>query len=281
MANQHFANLGYVWKHLWLAGAVGRLHPRRYVETHAGSAAYRLTGDVERDLGVGMFQAASQDCDLPRSTPYRTYLADLASGGEPSYPGSPLLAMMMLGSACRYVFCDIDPASVDDLLAARERLGLVDNVRVVHGDGLAETVALLETGEIGQAILVHVDPFDFHARDPGGVSALDLLRRLAVAGVPAVAWYHLATPAASLELFHDVVTAAPDARAWCAELQVGGPRANLAGMGAGCGILLAGAALAPGRSMRRSADAYVAAFNKLSAGTGVGVSVTNRFVTSA
>ena len=259
MANQHFANVGDVWKHLWLTGVIGGSRPGQYIETHAGSALYRLVDDAERALGVRTFLAASGENDLLRSTPYSRQLAGFVGDGEPSYPGSPLLAMTLLGRACRYVFCDTDRASVDDLLAARDRLGLHDRVRVIHGDGLAETLTLLEARAIGQESLVHVDPFDFHAPGPGGVSAQDLVRRLAEAAVPTFAWYGLATHADPLEMLHDVTTAAPEARAWCAELHVSGPRANLAGIGAGCGILLTGVAPPPGT--RQAAEAFVAAFN--------------------
>jgi 23S rRNA A2030 N6-methylase RlmJ len=280
VANPHFANLGDVWKHLWLTGALGQVRPVQYVETHAGSALYRLVDDAERAIGVQTFLAACQTCEPLRRSAYRRQLAELAGRDEQSYPGSSLLAMLMLGRTCRYVFCDTDRASVDDLLKARERLGLQDQVRVVHGDGLAETLALVETGQIGQGSLVHVDPFDFHVQDRG-VSALDLVKRLVAAAVPVIAWYHLATPAASLELCHDVMTAVPEAFAWCAELQVLGPRANLAGVGSGCGILLAGAALAPPPALTGAADAYVIAFNDLSASADLGVSVASRFATSA
>ena len=190
-----------------------------------------------------------------------------------------MLAMMLLGRACRYVFYDTDRASVDDLLAARDRLGLQDRVEVVHGDGLAETLALLETRAIGQASLVHVDPFDLRAPGPGGVSAQDLVGRLAAAAIPTIVWYPLATRADSLELLHDVTTAAPEARAWCAELHVGGPRANPAGIGPGCGILLAGVAPPPGT--RQAAEAFVAAFNDLAADTDLQVSVEPVFTTTA
>ena len=278
MANQHFANLGDVWKHLWLTGVVGDLRPDQYIETHAGSALYRLVDDAERALGVRMFLAASGEDELLRSSPYRQQLAGFVASSEPSYPGSPLLAMMLLGRACRYVFYDTDSASVDDLLATRDRLGLQDEVQVVHGDGLAETLALLETRAIGQASLVHVDPFDFRAPGPGGVSAQDLVGRLAAAAVPTIVWYPLTTRGDSLEVFHEVTTAAPEARAWCAELQVAGPRANLAGMGSGCGILLAG--VAPTPATRQAADAYVAAFNDLAADTDLQVSVEPVFATS-
>ena len=193
MANQHFANLGDVWKHLWLTGVADDLRPGQYIETHAGSALYRLVDDAERALGVQTFLAASGEDDLLRSSPYRQQLAGFVASSEPSYPGSPLLAMMLLGRACRYVFYDTDRASVDDLLATRDRLGLLDKVQVVHGDGLAGTLALLETRAIGQASLVHVDPFDFPAPGPGGVSAQDLVERLAAAAVPTIVWYPLAT----------------------------------------------------------------------------------------
>ena len=187
--------------------------------------------------------------------------------------------MTLLGHACRYVFCDTDGVSVDELLAARDRLGLQDEVRVVHGDGLAETLALLETRAIGRASLVHVDPFDFCAPGPGGVSAHDLVKRLTAAAVPTFVWYGLATTADSLEVFHDVIAAAPQARAWCAELHVSGPRRNLAGIGPGCGILLAGAAPPPGT--RPAAEAFVAVFNDLAADAGLEVSVEPVFASSA
>ncbi len=279
MANQHFANLGDVWKHLWLAGVVSGLRPGQYIETHAGSALYRLADDAERALGVRTFLAASRGCDLLRSSPYWLRLAEFAAGGEPSYPGSPLLAMRLLGRACRYVFCDTDRVSVDDLLAARDRLGLRDRVRVVHGDGLAETLGLLGARLIGRASLVHVDPFDFRAPGPGGVSALDLAGRLAAAAIPVIAWYPLAGPADSLAVFRDVTAAAPGAQVWCAELHVGGSQAVMAGLGSGCGILLAGVAPPPGT--RQAASAYVAAFNDLAAGTGLQVSVEPVFAASA
>jgi 23S rRNA A2030 N6-methylase RlmJ len=279
VANQHFANLGDVWKHLWLTAVVGDLRPGQYVETHAGSALYQLADDAERALGVRTFLALSGEDDLLRSNPYRRQLAEFVVGPEPSYPGSPMLAMMLLGRACRYVFCDTDRASVDDLLATRDRLGLHDRVQVVHGDGLAETLALLETRAIGQASLVHVDPFDFREPGPGGASARDLVVRLAAAAIPTFVWYGLATSADSLELLHEITTAAPEARAWCAELHVGGPRANLVGIGgSGCGILLAGIAPPPGT--RQAAEAFVAAFNDLTADTDLQVSIEPVFATS-
>lgn len=281
MANPHFANLGDVWKHLLLTEVISWLRPGHYVETHAGSASYRLAGDVERGLGVETFLSASSDTEPLRSSPYRRRILEFARGPEPSYPGSPLLAMMLLGPACRYVFYDTDPASVADLQAARERLGLRDKAEVICGDGLAETMALLHAHAIGAASLVHVDPFDFGAAGSGVVSALELITRLATAGTPAFAWYGLTARSAAHALFHKVTVTSPATRAWSAELRVGGRRADAAGIGSGCGVLFTGADLAPAGSMRRAADAYVHAFNEQIAAAGAGVHATASFVTSA
>jgi 23S rRNA A2030 N6-methylase RlmJ len=281
MANPHFANVGDVWKHLLLAEVISWLQPGQYVETHAGSAIYRLVDDVERGLGTGTFLRASAEIEPLRSSLYRRHILEFARGAEPSYPGSPLLAMRLLGHACGYVFCDTDPASVADLQAARERLGLRDKVEVIHGDGLAETTALLQARAIGAASLVHVDPFDFRAAGPGAVSALELVTCLAAAGIPVFVWYGLTASSAAHELFHEVTIAAPTAQAWSAELRVGGRRADAAGVGPGCGALFTAADLAPAGSMRRAADAYVCAFNEQSVAADAEVHVSASFVTSA
>jgi 23S rRNA A2030 N6-methylase RlmJ len=228
-----------------------------------------------------MFLSASLEIEPLRSSPYRRHILELARGAAPSYPGSPLLAMMLLGHACRYVFCDTDPSSVADLRGARERLGLQEEVRVIHGDGLAETKALLQAHAIGPASLVHVDPFDFRATGPAVVTALELVTFLAAASIPTFAWYGLTARSAAHELFHEVTTAAPAARAWCAELRVGGQRANAAGIGSGCGVLFMAGDLAPVESMRQAADAYVRAFNEHSVAADAGVHVTARFVLTA
>jgi hypothetical protein len=150
---------------------------------------------------------------------------------------------------------------------------------VVRGDGVAETIALLQAGAIGAASLVHVDPFDFHAAGPSAVSPIELVTRLAAAGIPTFAWYGLTAPPAAHELFDVVTSAAPVAQVWCAELRVGGPQANAAGVGPGCGVLFAAADLAPVESMRRVADAFLRAYNEQSATADSGVSVAASFVT--
>lgn len=79
------------------------------------------------------------------------------------------------------------------------------------------------------------------------------------------------------DLFHEVTTTAPTAQAWCAELRVGGQRANAAGIGSGCGVLFTAADLASVESMRRAADAYVRAFNEHPHAADAGVHVTANY----
>ena len=69
MANPHFANLGDVWKHLLLTEVISWLQPKHYVETHAGSALYALTDDLERGLGAELFLAASSEIEPLRAAP--------------------------------------------------------------------------------------------------------------------------------------------------------------------------------------------------------------------
>ena len=78
-----------------------------------------------------------------------------------------------------------------------------------------------------------------------------------------------------------MTTAAPATLAWSAELRVGGRRANAAGIGSGCGVLFTATDLAPAGSMRRTADAYVRAYNQQSVAADAGVYVTASFATSA
>ncbi len=280
MANPHFGNLGDIWKHLLLTEVVSSLRPWHYIETHAGSASYRLAGDAERGLGAEMFLSASSRTEPLRSSLYRQHVLEFARSAEPSYPGSALLVMMVLGDACRYVLCDTDPVSVADLQAALDRLGLRDTASVICGDGIAETIAMLQARAIGPATLVHVDPFDFRAAGPGGTSALDLVMRLAAAGIPTFAWYGLTSSSSPHELFRDVTVAAPATRAWSAELRVGGPQSNAAGIGSGCGVVFTAADLAAAGSMRRAADAYVRVFNEQADAADSGVNVTASFAAS-
>ena len=55
MANRHFAKVADVWKHLPLVEVLSIERPRRYWESHAGSAVYEMADDAERRYGALAF----------------------------------------------------------------------------------------------------------------------------------------------------------------------------------------------------------------------------------
>jgi hypothetical protein len=170
------------------------------------------------------------------------------------------LFRLLYGATFRFVHTIVRTESV---VSARSRSRDCGRSRCLDGDDLPPLP--------DSASLVHVDPFDFRAAGPGFVCALELVTCLGAASTATLAWYGLRSPSAAHELFHEVTIAAPAARAWCAELRVGGRRADAAGIGPGCGVLFSAADLVLVGSMRRAADAYVRAFNEQSVAANAGV----------
>ena len=212
MANaKHFGNLGDVWKHLPLAAILDRERPARYWESHAGSATYSLTPSPGRDLGVGAFLATAPGSPLLSELTYARLLAALPG----KYPGSPQIALRILGEVAFYRFCDLDEASLADIQACAAGLGLPPGaVQVIRADGLATLGAAarsLSAAE-AQATLALIDPFHPLRRGASGLHALDLFGLLAGYGMRTVLWTCYQTP--------------EEAQAWWATV-----RADLAGFG--------------------------------------------------
>lgn len=222
MANRHFGKLADVWKHLALAEILAIERPDHYAETHAGSAAYQLVDDPERDFGVRSFTAtAATEPVLDRSR-YRHWLRHLVGTDQAraTYPGSALLAMLELGPDTSYLLCDLDPASVTSLERAADRLGLPE-VSCVAADGM-DAVAAYVAQAHGRT-LVHVDPFDPTARGPSGRSAIDLARSLAGDGVGLVYWYGYDRPDRRAWALDAVAPQGATARSlWCGDVMVAG-----------------------------------------------------------
>jgi len=254
MANRHFGKLGEVWKHLPLCEVLARERPSLYAETHAGSAAYAPVDDPERRYGVYGFRAVADRDAVLADSRYTAHLDRLlgagdhtvgaASGGHDGalVPGSPALAMLELGASSRYVLCDMDPASTEDLRGWASWHGLADRVTTVTGDGMAAVaVHVLETA------VVHVDPYDPDAREVGSQSALELTARLIKAGAGIMYWYGFDAPAQrswALRTLH----AATGAALWCGDILVTAPDGGVRDdgdlgrsttPGTGCGIVLA------------------------------------------
>lgn len=216
MANQHFGNLADVWKHAALVEVLEREPPGWYAETHAGSGAYAVVHDEERGFGVLRYlEVAPRFAVLARSR-YRAIAAFYVESDRGLYPGSPLLAMTVLGDASSYLLCDLDQESITDLRRWSRELGL-HNCEVAEADGMAAVAEQLS--EDRGPGLVHVDPFDPYARGPGGYSALELAARVADSGTRLVYWYGYDDPGEQ-GAAHQQLAALTTAPLWCGEVMV-------------------------------------------------------------
>jgi 23S rRNA A2030 N6-methylase RlmJ len=205
IANLHFARIGDVWKHGPLVEVLTTMRPEVYAETHAGSASYPLTPSPERSYGVyRLLQAAAAALDVDRS-PYLDLLRRHANTREPVFPGSPALAMQVLGDSARYLFCDTDPASVSSI-QGWAATHAIQGVQTVAGDGVKAVrarVMSLDRTAAGRA-LVFLDPYEpFEVIDELGISAVGFLAELATSGLAALLWYgfdHASRPTTHAQL---------------------------------------------------------------------------------
>lgn len=170
VASRHFGKFADVWKHLTLLEVLAHEHPVGSAETHAGSAVYPMVDDAERGFGVRHFvEAAVHQQELAQSR-YLELVGPFLARANPVYPGSATLAMRALGKDVRYLFCDLDERSATGLRGWAHRLG-ANLAEVAHADGMSTTARWLGVGD-GVRTVVHVDPFDPHAKGDLGQSAL-------------------------------------------------------------------------------------------------------------
>ena len=192
MANPHFGEIGDVWKHLVLGDVLDRMRPSRYWETHAGSGTYALDRSWEREYGVFTLLREAPRAPALNASRFLGLVRTLPPGenGTERYPGSPRLAMEVLGDRATYRFCDVDAASVADLTRTARELDLQDLVRVERADGLATVwfaAQALSASEAAET-LVLLDPFDEAQRSVDDMDSLDLFARLAAGGFPTLMW---------------------------------------------------------------------------------------------
>ena len=187
MANRHFGKAGDVWKHLMLCEVLAALEPTHYAESHAGTGAYDLVYDDERNYGVGHFLEVSPVIETLGASAYAHALHRFTSTGRARYPGSALQAMTLLGDTCEYLFCDVDPVSADDLRLQGRDLEL-SRCQVAERDGMTAVAEWLDS-RAGSRCVVHIDPFDPFAAQPGGLSAVQLAGRVSESGSVLVYWY--------------------------------------------------------------------------------------------
>jgi hypothetical protein len=132
--------------------------------------------------------------------------------------------MTLLGDTASYLLCDLDRVSVTDLRRWSRELGL-RSCEIAEADGMAVVAARLD-GDTDRPGLVHIDPFDRHARAPGGYSALELAARVADSGTGLVYWYGYDQHGAQGEA-HKQLPALTTAPLWCGEVTVTGANDSL------------------------------------------------------
>jgi 23S rRNA A2030 N6-methylase RlmJ len=236
VANSHFANFGDVWKHLPLAEVL-RLRPAaQYWETHAGSAAYQLTHSLTRAHGALRFLAmAPTEPDLVSSAYFEALVATPGI-----YPGSSALARRELGTAARYLLCDLDADSAESLRVMGRDHCL--DLRVVQSDGVSVIVSAANVNDARPSdVLVHIDPFDpFERSTPDALTPIALAGELARRGYRVFYWYGYESTAERGWARDAISRRAPEAQLWCGDMLVPSPFVFPDRPGAwGCGIVLA------------------------------------------
>jgi hypothetical protein len=231
--NNHFAELGDVWKHLPLAEILRINPPRQYWETHSGSASYTLTESPSRLHGALRFlSCAPRDPDLACCA----YLKALQSSPG-VYPGSPALALRTLGRAATYLFCDVDPESAVSLRSASAGFA----ARVIEADGVSAIYREAQLGQVDPAdVLVHIDPFDPYERVTAQAQTpIELAAWLARAGYRLFYWYGYDCVERRGWASGEISRLSPGVNVWCGDVLM--PACVYPGMtGAwGCGVVLA------------------------------------------
>jgi 23S rRNA (adenine2030-N6)-methyltransferase len=117
----HAGNAADLHKHGVLAGLLVRLtrkpRPITYVETHAGRGLYDLASPEARKTGEAA-QGVGR-CNPDPATPLgRALAATRAAHGPAAYPGSPLIARLMLRPGDRIHLMELHPAEHAALHAA-------------------------------------------------------------------------------------------------------------------------------------------------------------------
>ncbi|WP_239338540.1 23S rRNA (adenine(2030)-N(6))-methyltransferase RlmJ [Frankia sp. CiP3] len=274
MANRHFGRIGDVWKHLPLADILLLERPRRYWETHAGSASYPLTPSMERDYGVYHFWEHSRASPHLAVCRYRQTLAHSAFRCDrPSlYPGSSLIAMEILGQATVYLLPDLDGDSVTSLDQAAADRQLPD-VAYPQADGVTEIRRAADnvaTADV-RATFVLVDPFYPFGDTTGSVTPVDLFCQVAARGFMAMFWYGFDSIAHRVELHARIAEILMEygicgatSPLWCGEVALaalGRPGFAVQPGTRGCGILLANLALATSQRCADLGEALAAIYS--------------------
>lgn len=138
----HAGNAADVHKHALLAWALDYLtqkpKPLSYVETHAGRGLYDLTGAQARKTGEAAAGVGRHLGTFAPDHPYARVLARVRCGwGAAAYPGSPLIAALMLRPGDRVDLAERHPAEQAALAGLFDGWAGGPRVKVHAEDGFA------------------------------------------------------------------------------------------------------------------------------------------------
>lgn len=264
MSYSHFGEIGDVWKHLPLAEILSIEPIEAYWESHAASGLYELQPTAEQEYGAIRYLERAVETDVLRRSTYTRILETYCDGEGrlARYPGSPVIAMSILGHRQlpdsddpTYLFCDTEAGAIDSLRIHAQEVGISETAFLtVHGDGpstLAEALSKTPSDEVSNTF-VHIDPYWPGDRGTNGLSSWDVFSRLVEKGARAMLWYGYQTKeeeAAKIEFFKEKMEAIEfvpdDHNLWGGEIVVNafresGPNANhpgVFGSGVVCGNL--------------------------------------------
>lgn len=187
MANRHAGNIGDVWKHLALAGLLEREKPRTYWESHAGSFQYLVDPELHRVADAQEYVQRSAALHLLVGARYTTILREGLRGGNlKMIPGSPKIALRILGRRANYLFVDIDQGSLNSIAGAALGLRMTpQQCEIVQDDGVDAVLY----HQPGLRTMCFLDPYNPLDDDIGSGTSIDAFNSLRVKGVIPVLWY--------------------------------------------------------------------------------------------
>lgn len=205
----HAGNAADVHKHAALAWVLAYLtakdKPLTYIETHAGRAVYDLAGPEAAKTGEAAAGIGTLEGRLPPGHPYARVLAQTrALHGPQAYPGSPLIAALMLRPGDRLHLCELHPAEAAALRAAMAPHG----AHVLQADGIASALSLMPpTPRRGLAL---IDPSwevkDDYAAMPRAIQAMARKWNVGVL----MLWYPLLRSGLHLPMLEALAAAFPE-----------------------------------------------------------------------
>lgn len=206
----HAGNPADVQKHALLAWLLDYMtakdKPISYIETHSGRGLYDLDAPEAVKTGEAAAGVARLAARFAPDHPYRRCLAAVqAAEGRAAYPGSPLIAGLLLRAQDRMVLAELHPREHAALVEAMAPFG----AEVRREDGLAMARAICPP-DPRRGMLV-IDPSyevkEDYARLPGLIA--EIARKWPVGVI--VLWYPLLAAAPHLPMLERLVADHPGA----------------------------------------------------------------------